>query len=402
MFFIKFRRKLILVFLLALCLFFQASISYSASLPQATTIYPTKNYSVGPNGIEKHIFLGNQVIATIDGEGKTATVYYIYPDHLNSSGVITNEAEELEELIDYYAFGSVRFNQSFNKRQEKRKFIGQEYDQSTGLNYLNARYYDANLARFMSQDPLFWQIREDYLVDPQQQNSYSYSRNNPIVYSDPFGLSSAIYNAIPSGGWRFGQKMGEFNGVIAYYNGIGSSGTTYSCVEYAKRYQAQVYGIKNIGPVGDAKTMWTMLNTINNRLANAKSAYTFTKHNNGDGFNLPSEGDLLFWTEGKYGHVMVVTESKFDTTTNKGHVEIIDQNASQKAVRSFDVKKTDKGYLVMRNESSPLAGWFSPTPVNHQTKAQGGVAPSPVPTKSAQPSSFFKNFFSRVQKFFQR
>jgi len=367
------------------------------ALPQEEIIYPTKNYSVGPDGATKHIFLGNQVIATIDGTGSGAIVYYIYPDHLNSSSVIADSQQKLDEVIDYYPFGSMRFDYVSGKRNEKRKFIGQEYDKTTGLQYLNARYYDSSTGRFISQDPIFWQLSEDYLIDPQQQNSYSYSRNNPIVYSDPFGLSSAIYNAMPNGGWRFGQKMGEFNGVVAYYNGVGSSGTAYSCVEYAKRYQSQIYGIKNIGPVGDAKTMWTMLKTINNRLASAKSSYTFTQHTNGDGFNLPGEGDLLFWSEGKYGHVMVVTEAKFDNKTNKGYVEIIDQNASKQAVRNFDVKKTAKGYLVMKNETTPMAGWFSPESVKNNS-IKNNSAPS-TPTKQ---SSFFQNFWDRVGQFFKR
>lgn len=396
MFFSKFLRKLVLVFL-SLFLPFRG-VSATLAAPQAT-ISPYKDYSVSPQGAVKHIFLGNQVIATINDTGQEATIYYIYPDHLNSSSLVLDKNANLDELIDYYPFGSMRFDQHLTEHDEKRKFLAQIYNKATGLNYLNARYYNAVLGRFISQDPLFWQMNEDILTDPQQQNCYSYSRNNPIVYSDSFGLSAAIYNAVPNGGWRFGQKMGEFNGVVAYYNGIGSPGTTYSCVEYAKRYQSQIYGIKNIGPVGDAKTMWSMLNTINNRLAESKSAYTFTQHKNGSSFNLPAEGDLLFWTEGKYGHVMVVTEAKFDDKTNKGYVEIIDQNASKQAVRSFDVKKTDQGYSVMRNENSPMAGWFSPTSINATKSSQIISAP---PANPVQKPSFIKNFLNRVKQFLKR
>ncbi|MCX6793072.1 MAG: CHAP domain-containing protein [Candidatus Falkowbacteria bacterium] len=398
MFFYNFFRKLILVFLFVLYFVVSVNIVYSASSNE-TIIYPTKNYSIGPEGATKHIFLGNQVIATIDGSDNSATVYYIYPDHINSSSLVLDRQQKINELTDYYAFGSLRFDNKLAKHDEKRKFIGQEYDQFSNLQYLNARYYDSLSARFISQDPEFWQLGEECLIDPQQQNSYSYSRNNPIVYSDPFGLSAAIYNSIPNGGWRFGQRMGEFNGVVAYYNGVGSSGTTYSCVEFAKRYQSQVYGIKNIGPVGDAKTMWNMVNTINNRLASAKSSYTFTQHVNGKSFNLPSEGDLLFWTEGKYGHVMVVTEAKFDNKTNRGYVEIIDQNASKQAVRSFDVKKTSSGYSILKSDGTAMAGWFSPTSVNEAVKVSNSA---PAVKAQANQPSFFKNFWNRVSQFLKR
>ena len=71
---------------------------------------------------------------------------------------------------------------------EQRKFIGEEYDATTDLNYLNARYYNAKIGRFISEDPMFWSLPNDLLADPQQLNSYSYARNNPIVGSDPSGL----------------------------------------------------------------------------------------------------------------------------------------------------------------------------------------------------------------------
>ena len=39
----------------------------------------------------------------------------------------------------------------------------------------------------MSEDPIFWNLNGTLLKDPQQQNSYSYSRGNPITMKDPSG-----------------------------------------------------------------------------------------------------------------------------------------------------------------------------------------------------------------------
>jgi len=75
---------------------------------------------------------------------------------------------------------------------EQRKFIGEEYDATTDLNYLNARYYNAKIGRFTSEDPMFWSLPNELLSDPQNQNSYAYARNNPIVYSDPTGESAEL------------------------------------------------------------------------------------------------------------------------------------------------------------------------------------------------------------------
>lgn len=75
---------------------------------------------------------------------------------------------------------------------EQRQFIGEEYDAETGLNYLNARYYDSKTGRFTSQDPMFWALPTELLADPQQLNSYSYARNNPIIGSDPSGEKTEL------------------------------------------------------------------------------------------------------------------------------------------------------------------------------------------------------------------
>lgn len=89
--------------------------------------------------------------------------------------------------MDYFPFGAIRIDRKSSTFSEQRKYIGEQYDADTGLNYLNARYYNSNIGRFISQDPMFWNFDKDYLLDPQQWNSYSYARNNPIVGSDPSG-----------------------------------------------------------------------------------------------------------------------------------------------------------------------------------------------------------------------
>ena len=95
---------------------------------------------------------------------------------------------------------------------EQRKFIGEEYDAITDLNYLNARYYNAKTGRFVSQDPMFWSLPNELLADPQQLNSYSYARNNPIVGSDPSGLLTVI---VPGTGYN--SKDWSENGSMSNF-----------------------------------------------------------------------------------------------------------------------------------------------------------------------------------------
>jgi RHS repeat-associated protein len=170
-----------------------------------TTYYPTPTYTSKETttevrdksgnlvseetteGATKHIFVNDLNIATIVGSGEDAKVYTNLADHLGGTNVVLDQDNEVVETTDYYSFGKMRLDNRTGDYSEQRKYIGQEFDQDTGLNYLNARYYNADMARFMSQDPVALTTPEQLLSDPQQLNFYSYARNNPIVYSDPNG-----------------------------------------------------------------------------------------------------------------------------------------------------------------------------------------------------------------------
>ncbi|MBI2627393.1 alpha/beta fold hydrolase [Candidatus Nomurabacteria bacterium] len=59
----------------------------------------------------------------------------------------------------------------------------------------------------MSEDPAYWALPQELLLDPQQQNSYSYARNNPINLSDPSGLLTVV---VP--GTYYNKKAWSTNG----------------------------------------------------------------------------------------------------------------------------------------------------------------------------------------------
>ena len=61
---------------------------------------------------------------------------------------------------------------------------------STGLVYLNARYYDAQASRFVSPDPLM------NPADPRTLDAYRYAENNPVTFTDANGMCAV-------GGWKY-------------------------------------------------------------------------------------------------------------------------------------------------------------------------------------------------------
>lgn len=67
------------------------------------------------------------------------------------------------------------------------QFQTQQLDSGSNLYFLRARYYDPELGRFISRDPI-----KGTLTNPQSQNPYAYSLNNPVNYSDPSGEQTVV------------------------------------------------------------------------------------------------------------------------------------------------------------------------------------------------------------------
>ena len=114
-------------------------------------------------------------------------IIYHHSDHLGSSSIDTDETGAIVELIDYYPFGTPRLNENPGDYENDYKFTGKELDEDTDLYYYGARYYDAKIGRFVAIDPVALKNPTKVLSDPQQLNTYSYTRNNPLKYVDPEG-----------------------------------------------------------------------------------------------------------------------------------------------------------------------------------------------------------------------
>jgi len=151
----------------------------------------------------------------------TTTVRYVLTDHLGGANVITDTSGTIVETLDYYPYGQARIDTKVGSYGgEKRKYIGQVYDEETQLSYLNARYYDGVRGQFTSQDPVFWEVGQTsdgiaVLANPQAMNSYAYAGGNPIVNKDSTGRFwwEGFYDWRGYNGFSgFMMKMGEIFG----------------------------------------------------------------------------------------------------------------------------------------------------------------------------------------------
>ncbi|MCH2229808.1 MAG: RHS repeat-associated core domain-containing protein [Crocinitomicaceae bacterium] len=80
-------------------------------------------------------------------------------------------------VADYFPYGKML--RHFNGTEERYLTTQHERDQETGLDYRGARYYDADVARFLSLDPLATKFPEF--------SAYNYVMGNPIALVDPDG-----------------------------------------------------------------------------------------------------------------------------------------------------------------------------------------------------------------------
>jgi RHS repeat-associated protein len=120
-------------------------------------------------------------------------------------------------LSDYSAFGQPMGSNGSTVLNGKG-YINERFDPETGLQYLNARYYDPLLVRFISPD--WW--------DPMQEgvgtNRYAYAGNDPINLSDPTGHEVTLKDADPNTPGHQSISIGgsgmasSYSEALTYYN----------------------------------------------------------------------------------------------------------------------------------------------------------------------------------------
>jgi RHS repeat-associated protein len=99
------------------------------------------------------------------------------------------------EETAFYPFGLARHEHRLHSEEDPYQFSQKERDAESGLNYFEARFLAARLARFVTMDPKYSHPDQlsggelaSFLANPQALNPYAYVFNNPLCYRDPSGL----------------------------------------------------------------------------------------------------------------------------------------------------------------------------------------------------------------------
>ncbi|NUO75134.1 MAG: hypothetical protein HOQ32_03885 [Lysobacter sp.] len=127
-----------------------------------------------------HIYLGGSLLATMEWSRATGVgqLKYQHTDALGSPIAVSDTAGAVIDRTHWEPYGG-----AINKpNYDGVGYTGHVMDGSTGLTYMQQRYYDQNLGRFMSVDP----VAADSATG-SNFNRYWYANNNPYAFVDPDG-----------------------------------------------------------------------------------------------------------------------------------------------------------------------------------------------------------------------
>ena len=125
-------------------------------------------------------------VAQIDNNAGTESIVYLYTDHLMTNRLATDDTQSVVWRWEGEAFGNTAAEELTSVKVNLR-FPGQYYDSETNLHYNWNRYYDPQLGKYITSDPI---------GTIGGLNTYNYANSNSLSLIDIMGLlgSSSVYS----------------------------------------------------------------------------------------------------------------------------------------------------------------------------------------------------------------
>ena len=148
--------------------------------PEGTTYYQYDNtgdliWKSEAGNSTKYIQALGETWAEVRSTASGSATYYHHTDHEGSTELITDANGKVVWSGSYEAFG--KLSRSNGGLEFDASYTGKQVDPDTGLYYFNARWYDPNLGRFITEDP----ARDG-------DNWFDYCGDDPLSRFDPTGL----------------------------------------------------------------------------------------------------------------------------------------------------------------------------------------------------------------------
>jgi RHS repeat-associated protein len=116
------------------------------------------------------------------------TTTYFHTDAAGSVVAMTNEAGAVLSRKDYAPFGEQIHSPP---DAERTAYTGKQHDDLIGLTYFGARWFDPEIGRFTSVDPVSFVDQH-----PMSFNRYLYAFDNPYKFVDPDGQLGYLIAAV--------------------------------------------------------------------------------------------------------------------------------------------------------------------------------------------------------------
>ena len=114
-----------------------------------------------------------------------STQYFYITNQMNDVLAITDTNGDIVGNYEYDAWGKVLTADTDLAKQNPLRYRGYYNDNETGYYYLQSRYYDSSICRFINADiPEISQMAKDI---PVGTNLFAYCNNDSINYLDSFG-----------------------------------------------------------------------------------------------------------------------------------------------------------------------------------------------------------------------
>ena len=281
----------------------------------------------------QHVYLGGSLVASqrLEIGGTGISVTYRHTDALGSPIAATDAAGSVVQTTEHEPYGRM-----LNRTNDNRPgYTGHVMDQATGLVYMQQRYYDPVVQRFLSVDPV-----TAYSNPIGAFNRYWYANNNPYRFKDPDGrkCSSAdgkdsctfdefkstkgeIITREAALGGKLSQLLGRGGQVLRAEAGMTAKYTAAKAVA-ARGGEVTIKGNSSLG-IPDQRvsgeTIVSRMETIKT-IANAgpspddRPGYTVQGGVPKTGDGSPSNGPMNFWRNGSgvdagrmFGHEILHT-----------------------------------------------------------------------------------------------
>lgn len=216
--------------------------------------------------------LRETITTTVDGVSTTETLDFRYDEngypysltHISGDTTttyfyITNLQGDVTYLVDadgnqvasynYDPYGKILSSGGDLAELNPLRYRGYYYDEETEFYYLQARYYDPAICRFINADT-YSSTGQDFLG----YNAFAYCGNNPVNRSDPdgefwdtvfdivsIGFSIADVVANPTDPWAWAGLAGDLVDLVPFVTGVGEATRAVSAMADAAEVIDDIY-----------------------------------------------------------------------------------------------------------------------------------------------------------------